>query len=266
VNLVSRRLLACALALCIPPAAALTRSDGLSDIDFVQHLARQVPAAARFVDDDGRELQLGELFGQRPVLLLPAYYHCPNLCGTALTGAFVALVNSGYRAGGGPQNLELVVVGIDPRELPAAARASQDRYLQQFPRLGDPDHIHFLTGAEPAIQAVTGAIGFHYRYDPELDQYVHPAGLVLLTPEGRASRYLFGVRHEARDLRLAILEASDHRIGSVVDRLLLLCCQYDPAGGRYNVVVLNVVRIAGGMTVVMLGGFLWLLRRGEDRR
>lgn len=247
-----------------PAGAGQIRGAVQQQVGFDQHPGARLPLDLGLVDTDGEAVRLGELYDGRPVVLVLAYYQCPNLCETLLAGVLQALAGSGDRAG---EDYELVVVGIDPDEGPAEATAERQRLLSHRAVPGDVAHLHFLTGTRPAIRAVAAAAGFRYHYDEQLDQYAHAAGLVVTTPEGRISRYLFGVRFDPQDLRLALAEAGQRHVGNVVDQVLLLCYQYDPTTGQYGVAILRVLRLAALASVLLLGGaVLWWLRRERRQR
>ncbi len=233
-------------------------------VAFQQHLGNSLPLDQRFIDEQGRSTRLGRYFGHRPVVLLFAYYECPNLCDVVLNAAFAGLLQTGYTAGA---DYELVVVSIAPAETPLQAAQKKAGLLKWRGLPGGAQHAHFLTGQQDAITAVTSAAGFRYRFDPKLQQYAHAAGLLIIAADGRLSRYLYGVQFKPRDLRLALLQASQNRIGSPVDQLLLLCLHYDPSTGKYGLLIGNILRIAGGIAALTLAGFIgWMLhheRRGE---
>lgn len=245
----------------LPAVAAQQAASG--QVDFQQKLGSRLPLQSGFRDEHGVQVRLGDYFdGKLPVALVFAYYECPNLCDVTLAGVFEGLAKSGYTAG---EDFRLVVIGIDPKETPAQAADQKQELMARAPVAGAERHAHLLTGERHAIQAATEAVGFGYRYDAASEQYVHPAGMVVATPEGVVSRYLFGVRYRPTDIRLAMVEASDHRVGSLTDKLLLLCSQYDPATGRYGVVIMSVLRLSGGAAVLALGLFIWRSVRRERR-
>ena len=236
--------------------------------EFVQHLDAALPLDLPFVDAAGRGVRLGDYFGDgRAVLLVLGYYRCPNLCGLAMHGVLEALEASGL-----PRRAWRVVgVGIDPQETPADAAARQRVDLDYAAQLrgatGEPLDLHLLVGAAPAIAALAQRVGFGYARDDaagartgdeaRASRYVHAAGFVVVTPQGRISRYLFGVRFDARELRLALDQAAAGRIGGPIDRLLLLCAHFDPAIGRHSGAVMNLLRGVGLALVLALGGWAW---------
>jgi len=234
----------------------------LRDVGFDQKLGAQLPLDSAWRDSSGRELELGQLFGERPVLLAPVYYECPMLCTQVLNGVVRGLRGMDFEPG---QEFELVAVSIDPGETPALAASKLKSYVAEYGRAETAPGWHFLTGDAMAIERLTGSIGFRYSYDARTGQYAHAAGIVLATPDGRVARYLFGIEYAPRDLKLGLVEASGGSIGSPVDKLLLYCFHYDPATGRYGAMTLNLVRLGGVVTLVALAGFVLLALRRERR-
>ena len=241
---------------------ASTLPSALRGVGLDQRLGDQVPRDLVFRDERGDPVSLDRYFGDRPVILALVYYECPMLCSLQLGG----LVRSLRALTLNPaEDFEIVTISFDPGETPAVAAQKKAAYLERYARAGAESGWHFLTGAEESIQALTRAVGFRYAYDPETDEYSHAAGIVVLTPEGRISRYFYGIEYPARDLRLGLVEASGNRIGSFVDQALLFCFHYDPLEGKYNFAIMNGLRVGGLATVLILGGFVInALRR--DRR
>jgi protein SCO1 len=239
----------------LPPA--------LRDVDFEQRLDARVPLDLRFRDENGQTVQLGECFGDKPVILVLAYFRCPMLCTEVLNGLVRALLDVRFDAG---KEFSVVIVSFDHRETPAMATAKKKTYVDRYGRPGAAAGWHFLTGEEDAIQHLTQAVGFRFHYDARHDQFAHSSGIMLLTPEGRISRYFYDINYPARDLRLGLVEASQRRIGSPVEKLLLFCFHYDPMEGRYGPAVMNLVRLGGVATVLGLGLFMGVLWRQERRR
>ncbi|HEY6453501.1 MAG TPA: SCO family protein [Steroidobacteraceae bacterium] len=231
----------------------------LSQVSFDQRLGASVPLSLAFRDVHGADVRLQDLLQGRPTVLVLGYYGCANLCGVVRTGVAHAVARSGLTAG---RQFNVVVTSIDPRETPAAALIAQ-----QADELVHPDadvaSWHYLTGAQAAIVALSQAIGFSYLYDPRNAQYAHAAGIVLLTPQGTIAQYLFGVQFAPRTLRLALVSASRGHIGNVVDRLLLLCCDYDASTGRYSLLINRVMQVLGVLTALALCGLIVMLRRTE---
>jgi len=252
------------LSVPAPGSPATQQIPALRDAGVDQtKLDSQVPLDARFVDQDGRDVRLGEYFGHgRPVALVLAYYECPALCGQIISATASSMVPIECAAG---RDFDVLVVSFDPGETPAMARDRRDAFLKRYGRPGTDAGVHFLTGRQEAITALTDAVGFRYKYDPAIDQYAHPSVLTVLTPEGHVSRYLFGIEFAPRDLRFALLDASNGAIGSVVDQAVLFCYLYDPTTGSYGFAVINAVRIAGLLTLLGLGTFILMSLR-RDRR
>jgi protein SCO1/2 len=261
---VTAHLVIAALALAFAAAHADTgRPDALRDVAFDQRLGAQVPRDLPFRDETGATVTLGDYLGDRPVFLVPAYYECPMLCTLVLNGVVSALRALPFDIG---REFRVVTVSFNPHETSALAAAKKATYLREYRRPGADAGWHFLVGDETSIRPLMEAIGFRYAWDPAAKQYAHATGIVLLTPGGRLSHYFYGVEFVPRDLRLALVEASNERIGSVVDQLLLFCFHYDPATGRYSRVALNAVRVGGVLTLVALGTFVVVMLRRERRR
>lgn len=207
-------------------------------------------------------MRLANYLGTTPVILVPAYYNCRNLCPLALDGLVKSLRALSFVAG---EHFTVVAMSIDPRDTPALAATKKASYIERYSRRAAPDGWHFLTGEAPSIQELARAIGFRYAADAGSDQYAHASGILILTPRGRISRYLYGIEYSPRDLRLALVEASSHKIGSLVDQVLLRCYRYDPATGTYGLAIMNAVRLAGLATVLALGSFIVAMVRREPR-
>lgn len=246
----------------LPGAVANEADDLISRIDVAQRLGEALPLDAVFTDESGARVELGSLFGERPVVLALVYYECPMLCTLVLNGLVKSLRPLGMDVG---DQFDVVVVSFDPGETPEMARAKKAAYVESYGRPDTADGWHFLTGDAASIDAITDAVGFEYAYDADRDEYAHAAAVMVATPEGQLARYLFGVEYSSRDVRLALVEASAGKIGTLVDRLLLYCYHYDPSRGRYSAVALNVVRLAGVATMTALAGFILVMRRRERR-
>jgi len=251
------------------PAAGYKRDAGLPssavpaplrEIGFDQNLDREVPLDIPFTDEQGRAVRLGEYFGARPVVLALVYYDCPMLCTQVLNSLTSTLKLLSLDPG---RDFDVVIVSFDPREKPALAAAKKAAYLDRYKRPGAAGGWHFLTGRQPSIDRLTKAAGFRYVWDESLRQFAHPTGVIVLTPQGRVSRYLFGVEYGPRDLRFALIDASAGKIGTPVDQVLLYCYHYDPETGRYGLVIMRVVRLAGAATVLALGTFIVAMVRKE---
>jgi protein SCO1/2 len=234
----------------------------LGEVGLDQRLGEQVPPDLTFRDERGRSVRLGDYFGRRPVILVLAYYNCTMLCPLVLEGLTRTLRAISFDAGA---QFDVLAVSIHPGETPTLAATRKAHYLERYRRPGAEGGWHFLTGEETAIRALARAVGFRYGYDAAKGQFAHAAGVLLLTPEGRAARYLYGVEFSPRDLRLALVEAGGGRIGSPMDQLLLFCYRYDPRTGRYGMLIMNVLRLAGLATVLGLGTFMLVNLRREKR-
>jgi len=230
------------------------------EIGFDQRLGESLPLDAVFRDEAGRRVRLGDYFGRRPVVLNLVYFDCPMLCTVSLNGLASALEVVSYTPG---LEFELVTVSFDPKETPGLAAAKKKAYLARYPRPQAEAGWHFLTGDKSEIDRLTRAVGFRYAWDEEMRQFAHPAGLVVLTPSGTVSRYLFGIEYSPKDLRLALVESGEGKIGGPVDSFLLYCYRYNPLTGRYSASILNVVRLASVLTLAALGGFIYAMRRRE---
>jgi protein SCO1/2 len=256
-------MLACA---GVAPAATHTTAPPgvLEAVGFDQKLDAQVPLDLTFRDEAGREVRLGDFFGEKPVVLALVYYKCPMLCNMVLNGQLKAMRATKYNAG---EEYTALTISFDPSETPELAAAKKANYVDKYKRPGADKAWRFLTGDAANIQALTQAVGFRYTYDEGSQQYAHASGIVVLTPKGRVARYLYGVEYSARDLQFSIMEASQEKIGSPVEQLLLYCFHYDPLTGKYGVVVMNVVRLGGVLTLTALAGFIGvMLYRDRQRR
>ncbi len=232
----------------------------LRGIGFDQNIDQRVPLDTPFRDEAGRTVRLGDYFGKRPVVMVFAYYDCPMLCTQVINGLSSALSTMSLKPG---TDFEIVTVSFNPNDTPATATAKKAVYLERYNRPGAADAWHFLSGDEPAIERLTKAAGFRYAWDADTKQYAHPSGVIVLTPDGRLSKYLFGIEYGPRDLRLGIVEASEGKAGTPVDSLLLYCYHYDPMTGRYGLAIMRAMRLAGAATVLLLGAFIIVMVRRE---
>jgi protein SCO1/2 len=230
------------------------------EMAFEQRPGASLPLDVRLREESGREVRLGDYFGGGPVILQLAYYRCPGLCPLSLGGLAESLRGLGETA---EDDLTVLTVSFDPADSAELAAAKRQAYADQDDRF--PRGWRFLTGGEREVKRLAEAVGFRYAYDPATGQYAHASGIVVLTPEGKVSRYLLGVEYEPRDLRLALVEASQSKIGSPVDSVLLYCLSYDPVTGRYRLAALGAMRIAGALTAVVVAALvaraLWRERR-----
>jgi protein SCO1/2 len=262
---VGRHLLLLLVGLSIGSAAfaADNRPPMLKDVGIEQRLGKPLPLDAIFQDEMGRPVRLGQYFQGRPVILVLAYYNCPMLCTQVLNGLVSSVKVLSFDAG---KQFEIVVVSFDPRERPVDARAKKAPYLAEYGRPGASAGWHFLTGSLASIERVTQAVGFQYRYDDSQGQFAHASAIYVATPDGRLSRYFYGIEYAPRDLRLALVESSGGGIGSPVDQILLYCYHYDPKVGKYSAAVMGIVRLGGVAAVLILSTFLILMWRRDRRR
>jgi protein SCO1/2 len=245
-----------------PGMSASTMPAPLREIGFDQNIGRQLPLDTRVADDSGRAATIGDYFGHRPVILLFAYYSCPMLCTQVVNGLASAVGVLSLQPG---RDFDVVVVSFDPRDTPATAIAKKAQFLERYKAAGAAASTHFLTAATPSIDALTRAAGFRYVWDEQTQQFAHPTGVIVVTPDGRMARYLFGIEYGPRDLRLALVEASAGKVGTAVDTLLLYCYHYDPMTGRYGVAIMRTLRVAGASTVLALGAFVLVMLRREKK-
>lgn len=233
---------------------------GLRNIGIDQKLDEQVPLYLEFRDETGKDVPLATYFGRKPVILALVYYQCPMLCTQILNGLVTSLRGMSLKSGG---DFEVVAVSIDPTEGPALAAGKKQEYLRRYRK--SSEGWHFLTGSEPHIKGLAGAVGFRYAYDAKSGQYAHASAIYVLTPEGRLSRYFYGIDYAPRDLRLGLVEASRNKIGNPVDQFLLFCYHYDPATGKYGAAIINVIRLGGALTLLALAAMMAIFFRRERR-
>jgi len=234
----------------------------LQGVGIQQKLDQQVPLNLEFRDEAGRAVQLSAFFHGKPVLLALVYYRCPMLCTQILNGVASSLKAVSFDPG---KDFEVVSVSFDPKDTPEIAGAKKLSYLRRYGRPGTANGWHFLTGDPANIKGLTDAVGFHYKYDAASDQFAHASGIMILTPEGRLSRYFYGVEFAPRDVRLGLVEASANKIGNPVDEALLFCFHYDPATGKYGAIAINMLRAAGAGFALIGGAFLFFAWRRDWR-
>jgi len=239
-----------------PPAN--TRPPRLENVGIEQHLDAQVAPDLIFRDDTGKTVKLGDYFGRKPMILNLVYYNCTMLCGEALAGLSSAMRLVKFDVG---NQFDVITVSFDPRETTEMAAAKKKDYVGRYGRANAAAGWHFLTGQADSINALTKTVGFQYRYDAKSNQYAHATAIMVLTPEGRISRYFYGVDFPPKDLRMGLVEASQGKIGNAVDAVLLYCYHYDPQTGKYGAMVANILRLAAAATVLLLGGLLFILWR-----
>jgi protein SCO1 len=235
----------------------------LKDVGIDQLLNNQVPLDLEFRDENGRTVRLAEYFKDKPVVLSLVYYGCPRLCTQVLTGLLGALKGLPMTPGKEFVNLS---VSFDPRETPELAAAKKAEYLGRYGRPGAEDGWHFLTGDEASIRALTRAVGFRYVWDPVTKQYAHAGGIMILTPQGKVSRYFYGIEYAPRDLRFGVIDASAGKVGSLADQIILYCYMYDPERGTYGLVLMRMLRIFASFTLAILLALFLYLRRKEKQR
>jgi protein SCO1/2 len=245
-----------------PGDPATARPGLLSKVGIDQKIGQSIPLDLVFTDEHAQQVTLGQYFGKRPVLLALVYYECPMLCTQVLNGAVSALGTMNFDAG---REYDVVAVSFNPKEGPGLASQKKAAYMERYDRPGTEDGWHFLTGTQESIDRLTEAVGFRYAYDPEIGQYAHGAGIELLTPQGVLARYYYGIEFSARDIRLGIIEASDERVGTVADDVLLFCYHYDPETGKYGATVIGLVRLGGLATILSFAAFLAVSLRRERR-
>jgi protein SCO1/2 len=236
------------------------RPELLKEVGVDQKLNDEIPLNLAFRDEHGRPVELAQFFGGKPVILTLVYYNCPMLCTQVLNGLDRSLEVLPLEIG---KDFNVVTVSIDPTDRPVVAEAKQAMYAGMYRRPGAQYGWHFLTGDEPQIKQLADSVGFRYAYDPDSKQYAHASAIMLLTPAGKISRYFYGVSYPQRDLRLGLVEASQGKIGSPVDAVLLFCYHYDPHTGKYGLLISRVLQLGGILTVLVGGIFLIFLFRGE---
>jgi protein SCO1 len=241
-----------------PPANV--RPPRLENVGIEQHLDGQVPPDLVFRDDAGQAIRLGDYFGKKPLILNLVYFNCTMLCGEELAGLAGAMRLVKFDLG---NEFDVISVSFDPRETPEIAAVKKKDFVKRYGRPSGAAGWHFLTGSADSINALTKAVGFQYQYDPKINQFAHTTAIMVLTPQGRISRYFYGVDFPPKDLRMGLVEASQGKIGNAVDQVLLYCYHYDPASGKYGAVIANILRLAGGVTILVLGGFLLIMFRLE---
>ncbi len=255
----------------VPSAAAQLSSDPvqsvgvqpdlLKQVGIDQKLNGQIPLDLKFRDESGQTVQLGEYFGQKPVILTLVYYNCPMLCTQVLNGVESGLKELQMDIG---REFDVVTVSIDPSDSHVLASVKKEMYTGMYGRPGAAQGWHFLTGDEPQIKQLAAAAGFRYAYDPDSKQFAHASAIMVLTSEGKISRYFYGIQYPKRELRLGLVEASEGKIGSPVDQVLLFCYHYDPSTGKYGLLISHIIQAGGALTVLIIGVVVLVLFRGEN--
>ncbi|MGA8222228.1 MAG: SCO family protein [Candidatus Acidiferrales bacterium] len=236
------------------------RPELLKEVGIDQKLNDAIPRDLVFRDENGSAVNLSQFFAQKPVVLSLVYYDCPMLCTQVLNGLDRSLRDVPMDIG---KDFEVVTVSIDPSETPKLASAKRDLYAGIYGRPGAAAGWHFLTGDESQIKRLANAVGFRYAYDADSKQFAHASAIMILTPEGKISRYFYGIKYPSRDMRLGLVEASEGKIGSPVDQVLLFCYHYDPITGKYGLVISRVIKAGGLLTVLAIGFLVFALRRHE---
>ena len=237
----------------VPVYAQPTSAQVFDQVGIDQKLGDQIPLDLKFRDEQGNEVPLGNFFGSRPVVLSLVYYKCPMLCTEILNGMVETFRTINFTAG---KEFEVVTVSIDPTETSDLAAEKKNHYLEMYGREEAKGGWHFLTGDQSSIQKLAATVGFHYVYDESSKQFAHASGIMVATSTGKLARYLYGIEYGARDLKFSLIEAAENKIGSPVEKLLLLCYHYDPLTGKYSVVVTRILQGGALLFVVVLGGYM----------
>jgi protein SCO1/2 len=257
------------LVLLVSFHASMLGADGpfqppdVKGVGIHQELNGQVPLDTLFRDETGNSVPLSKYVKAKPVVLAPVYYTCPMLCSQVMSGLVSAMRPLSMKPG---QDFEVVAISFDPHDTPESASKKRLQYSRSYSSRAGTNGWHFLVGNQTSIDAVMNAIGFHYRWDPVHKMFIHASGIVLLTPEGRIARYLYGVDYEPKDLKLGLVESSHNRIGSAADQILLLCYHYDPKTGKYGATVMNVLRGSAILTLIAMASAGFLLWRRDLRQ
>ena len=240
------------------------RPTPLTEVTIEQRLNSQLPMDAPFKDEYGHDVQLGNYFGKgRPVVLALVYYECPMLCTQILNGMVRAAKVMTLKPG---EDYEVVAISFDARETPQNALAKKAVYMKDYGHPETAQGWHFLTGGPEAIRQVTDRVGFRYKWDAHSAQFAHASAIYVLTPQGRLSKYFYGIEYSPKDMRLGLVEASHNKIGNAVDQILLFCYHFDPTSAKYTPVALDILRVAGAATLLALGGFVVIMLRKENRQ
>lgn len=234
----------------------------LQNVGIDQELNHQVPLDLVFHDETGKAVRLGDYFGKKPVILSLVYFNCPQLCPMVENGLVESLRQLRFSIG---DQFNVLTISFDPKDSPSAAYAKRATYLSIYNRKGAAEGWHFLTGDQASIAALTKAVGFHYTYDPKTGMFSHATAIMVLTAQGKLARYFYGIRYPSGAVRLALVQASHGKIGNPVDAVLLFCSRYNPATGKYNLIISRVLFIAALVTVILLGGLLLILFRSGRR-
>ncbi len=238
------------------------RPPGLTHVGIAQHLNEQIPLNLIFRDETGKAVRIGDYFGKKPLILNLVYYRCPMLCSEVLAGLEGTLRTLKFDVG---KEFDVLTVSFDPKDTPEIATSKKADMMKRYHRAGAADGWHFLTGPQESIDALTKAAGFEYEYDPKTGQFAHSTAIMVLTPEGKIAQYYYGVEFPPGDVRLGLIQASQNKIGTLADAVILYCYHYDPAAGKYSAIVNRFVQLGGGLTIVSIGILLIvLIRRGPQ--
>ncbi len=237
----------------------------LNEVGIQQKLNEYIPLDTEFKDENGNIVKLGEYFGKRPVILALVYYECPMLCNEVLNGLTGSIKGISFDVG---KEFDVVAISFDSREneKPELAKNKKEGYVKRYGREKTAEGWHFLTGSQDSIDKITKAVGFGYEWDEATNQFAHGGGIMILTPEGQLSKYLYGIDYSPKDVKFSIMEASENKVGSPVDQLMLYCYHYDPARGKYGLQIFNVLRISGVLTLLGMGTMLFVFWRRNKRK
>jgi protein SCO1/2 len=245
---------------CAPPPGSQNSDSILTQIGMDQKLGAQIDRTIEFRDETGQTVRLGDYLGRKPIILTPVYYECPMLCSMLLNGLVKAMHVMRFTPG---KEFEIVTFSIDPNEQPSLAAEKKLHYIRDYGRPSAAEGWHFLTGTTDSIHQLADEIGFRYTYDNYTKQWAHTSGIVMLTPEGVVSQYFYGIEFDPTDLKLSLVQASNGRLGTLTDHVLLYCFQYDPTTGKYSIAIMRVLRVFAVATVVLITGFILI---AESRR
>jgi protein SCO1 len=234
----------------------------VKNVGIDQHLGDQVSLDLPMRDENGKWTTLGAYFGKRPVILVMAYYQCPNLCTMVMNGVFSSMKALPFTAG---KDFDVVSVSINPIETSEMARKKRDAYVGGYHQQDNINGYHFLTTDQHSIDVLTKQVGFNYAYDTASGQYAHASGIMMLTPEGKLSRYFYGVEYRPEDMKYGLMDASGNKIGTLADKVLLFCYHYDPSASKYSLAVINLLKIGGVLTLLAMAGMFYSFRRRNHR-
>jgi len=242
--------------------SASVKPPGLKNVGIEQRLNEQIPLDLTFRDEAGKAVRLGDYLGKKPVILSLVYYRCPMLCSELLVGLESTLKVLKFDVG---KEFDVLTISFDPKDTPELATSKKAEILKRYKRAGAEQGWHFLTGPQESIDALTKAAGFQYQYDPKTDQFAHSTAIMILTPRGKIAQYYYGVEFPPKDMRLGLIQASQNKIGTLADQVILYCYHYDPNTGKYSAIISRIIQLSGGLTILGIGTVLLVLfRRGSD--